>query len=308
MKRLTIPIAILVVILIIWLVQSKIETRQITGRIIENFLNLNADQITKIVTINGVDTLTFQKDQGRWYLLDPLPRRTDSMAVLNMLSSAAGIRVGKVISENVDRQGDFMVDKIGGNLVLFYRDDSLLSEVIIGKVASDRTHTYVRKPDSDEVYLADGLLTYTFRRQKSQWLDKTIFSFSPESVAKIELVYPDDGIRLSVSDSAWYIAKKPYKDSILADSAIVVNFVRRVSNTFANDFVNATDSGLIDFKNFSLKINISLDDGSTHSAEFAKESKDNNRIYCRKPDLDETFVIYKSRFEGLKKKYSDFMP
>ena len=308
MKRLAIPIAILVVILVVWLIQSKMETRQITGHVIENFLNLNADEISRIVTTSGADTLIFQKDQGRWFLLDPLPRLTDSMAVGRMVMAAADIRVGNVISENIDRQADFMVDQIGGNVVRFYRDDFLLSEVIVGKVASNRTHTYIRKPDSDEVFLAEGLLTYTFRRQKSQWLDKTIFSFSPESIAGFELIYPDKNIRLSASDSVWFIARKPYKDSILADSATVVNYVRRISNTFANDFVNATDSGLVDFENFSLKINISLIDGSTYSAKFAKESEDNNRIYCRKPELDEVYVLYKSRFTGLKKKFSDFIP
>jgi hypothetical protein len=308
MKRLAIPITILVVILAIWLIQSIMEKRQISGRIVENFLELNADEITKIVTIKGADTLIFQKDQGRWFLVDPLPRRTDSMAVVNMVMTTADIRVGKVISENIDRQVDFMVDNIGGILVHVYRDDDLLSEIIIGKVASNRTHTYIRKPNSNEVYLAEGLLTYTFSRQKSQWLDKTIFKFDPESITGIELNYPNNSIRLSASDSLWYIAKKPYTDSIMADSATVVNYLNRISNTFANDFINATDSGLIDFENFSLRINISLVDGSTHSAEFAKESEDNNRIYCRKPDLDEIFVLYKSRFTGLKKQFSDFMP
>jgi hypothetical protein len=308
MKRLAIPVAILVVILIIWLVQSKMETRRITGKVIENFLELDADDINKIVIINNDDTLTFRNEQDNWFLLDSLPRRADSMAVSNMVTSAAEIRVGNVISQNIERQGDFMVDKIMGNLVRFYRDDILLNEVIIGKMASDRTHTYIRKPDSDEVYLAEGLLSYTFKRQKTQWLDKTIFSFVPGSITNVELIYPDRSLKLSAGDSLWYVAKKPYKDSVVADSAKLDAFFQLIGRLHANDFINAADNGLIDFDNFSLKINVSLIDGTTHSIEFAKVNEGNNRIYCRKQGLGEVFVINLSRFGVLKKNFSDFMP
>jgi len=308
MKRLAIPIAILVVILIIWLVQSKMETNRITGKVIENFLELDANDINKIVIMNNDDTLTFSKEQDNWFLLDSLPRRADSMAIGNMVTTAAEIRVGNVISQNIERQGDFMVDEIMGNLVRFYRDDILLNEVIIGKMASDRTHTYIRKPDSDEVYLAEGLLSYTFNRQKTQWLDKTIFSFVPGSITNVELIYPDRSLKLFAGDSLWYVAQKPYKDSIMADSIKMGAFLGIIGKLHANDFMNAADSGLVDFDNFSLKANISLIDGTAHSIEFAKVNEDNNRVYCRKSGLNEVFVIYISRFGTLKKKLSDFMP
>jgi len=307
MKRLVIPVAILVVILVIWLIQSNIEKRQITGRLIENYLDLNTDEITKILTISADDTLTFKEEQGRWYFLDPQPRKADSMAVGNMISAAATMKVGNVISENVERQRSFLVDDSTGNLIQFFHDDDLLNEIIIGKVASNRTHTYIREPGSDKVYLAEGLLTYTFRRVKSQWLDKTIFSIDPRAISEFELVYSDNSFRLKNKDMVWNVSKKPYKKSVPADTAMVNNYIGRISRLSANDFINASDSGLMDFKNFALKINITLIDGTTQSVEFAKQNEDNSRVYCRKPDNDEIFVIYKSRFAGLLKKYSDFL-
>jgi hypothetical protein len=309
MKRLIIPLGILIVILAIWLVQSKMESKRISGKTIDNFLNLDAERINKIVLHTKNDTLTFYLQGGTWYAQDTVPRWADTLAINNMITTAVGLKVGNIISQNPDLQTSFQVDSTG-NLAEFYDGDRLLSAVLVGKVSSDYSHTYVRKPGSDNVYLAEGLLTYVFNRQRIQWLDRTILSVAPDLIAAVEISYPQENIAYKIfrHDSLWFVAKSPYTDSILADSQKVASYIIQFQSLIASDFTKATDDGLIDFDSLSLVLNLSLVDGATRSVSFAKIVPEGSRVYCRKPDLEEPLVIYKSKYQNLAKRFADFLP
>jgi len=201
-----------------------------------------------------------------------------------------------------------MVDSLTGSLVQFYGGTQVLSEVIIGKHAPNQTRTYVRKVDSDEVYLAEGLLGYTFVRQRTQWLDKTILSLNPDFLTSIEVIHPKSSFKVTLHDSLFYLSKKPYKDSVLAESMQAKMYFHRVSDIMANDFSSAIDDGLINFDNPAMTINITQYDGVVHTVEFGKLNEGKNRIYCRKPGYDEIYVIYQSRFGNLNRNYDSFLP
>lgn len=310
MRRLIIPAVILVAILIIWLIQSKMESEQIKGKVIENFLEIDSEQVNKITIRANLDTLTFFKDASLWYLMDTTAKPADLNSVNNMLTAASTIKAGNVISQNPERQMDFMVDTLTGNLIRFYRDDELLNEIIVGKAASDYAHTYIRKPASNEVYLAEGLLTYVFSRPRIQWLDKTIMAVDPTLIADLELQYPEPGrsFKLIRQGQNWMLSRTPYKDTVAADSVKVTGFLAQFGNLTASDFAKATDSGLIDFDNVSLTLNVNLIDGSTRQVTFAKINEEGTRIYCRRPDLEETLVLNRSRFSSINREFEFFYP
>lgn len=307
MKRLIIPVIVLVIIGLAWFIQSHLENKRIRGKTFENFLGLNDEEINRIDVLGPEDTLSFRLDGGNWYVaVDSLYRPADTMAVRNMIRLALEMKVGNVISQNAERRKDFMVDDTGGNLVRFYQNDRLLSEIIIGKQSNDFSHTYIRRPGDDEVYLADGLLTYAYRRQKTQWFNKTIFSIPPVTVRSVELDYDKQAHKFWLADSVWFYGERPYRDSTLADTIKTRMLLTTLCNLSANDFVNAADSGLIDFDNPSLTLKITLADGSIKSLVFAAVNETTSRVFCRTPDYTDTFVIFRSRYDNLKKDLAEF--
>jgi len=307
MKRLIIPAVILVVIVAVWFIQSKLEHKRITGKSIDNFLELDSAEINRIDTKTSDDAFTFRLDAGRWYIaVDSEHRRADSMAVYNMINVALDLKVGNVISENPERRKDFMVDDSSGNLVKFYHDDRLLNEVIVGKVSNDYAHTYIRKPESNEVYLAEGLITFAYKRKLTQWLDKTMFSFAPGSIQAVEMDADKKAYKLWRGESGWYVGARPYRDSSLADSIQAAVFVATLRTLSAKDFVNAADSGMIDFNNPSLNLTVYLIDGTSRSLTFAAVSEETSRVFCRMPEYNDTYVIYRSAFDNIKKDISLF--
>lgn len=309
MKRLMIPAIILVAAVIIWLVQSSYEEKRISGAIIENFLELNAAEINRIIIVTPGDTLKFFREDPVWLLEnDPLPKRADMMVMNNVIRAAVSITVGNVISENPEQQSLFKVDSVSGVLVGFYNDDKLLNSIIIGKLTGDNAHTYLRIPGSDEVYTSAEVLTYTFNRNRNQWLDKTIFAMNPELIQSVELIHPDNSTKLSFSEGVWYVSNKPYTDKIQADTAKVTGFLRRLCILRGNDFANISDKGNINFEKPALIIDISLPDGS-QQIEFSEIiDKELGRYYCRRPNQQDTLVVSMPVFSDINKDFAGFLP
>ncbi|MCP4633233.1 MAG: hypothetical protein GY855_09935, partial [candidate division Zixibacteria bacterium] len=130
MKRLMIPAIILVAAVIIWLIQSNYEENRISGTTIENFLELDAADINRIIIVSQGDTLKFFKEDPIWLMEnDPTPKRADMMVMNNVIGAAISLTVGNVISENPEQQSLFSVDSSGGVLVGLYNKDELLNSV-----------------------------------------------------------------------------------------------------------------------------------------------------------------------------------
>ncbi len=309
MKRLMIPAIILVAAVVIWLVQSNYEKKRIAGTTINNFLELDAADINRIVIVLPGDTLKLYKDDPVWLLENgPTPRMADMMVMNNVIGAATSITVGNVVSENREQQTIFQVDSTNGVLVGFYNDSTLLNSVIIGKLTSDNAHTYIRIPGSDEVYSSNKVLTFTFNRDRNQWLDKTIFAMNPDLIESVELKQPDKSTKLNLSGDSWYVSKKPYTDKIPADSTKVINFLRRLCYLRGNDFANISDKGNINFENPALIIDITLPDGSIQ-IEFSKIiDKDLGRYFCRRADQQDTLVVSMPVFNDINKDFTGFMP
>lgn len=309
MKRLMIPAIILAAAIIIWLFQSNYEEKRIAGTIIENFLELDAAEINRIVIVLPGDTLKLYKKEPIWLLENSTgAKQADMMIMNNVIGAATSITIGNVVSENPDQQILFEVDSTMGVLVGFYDGDQLLNSVIIGKLTSDNAHTYVRIPGSNEVYISNKVLTFTFNRDRNQWLDKTIFAMNPELIKSVELKQPDKSTTLHLSEDIWSVSNNPNGNKIPADSAKVINFLRRLCYLHGNDFANISDNGNINFEKPALVIDVVLPDGSVE-IEFSEViEKELGRYFCRRIDHSDTLVVSMPVFVDLNKDISGFLP
>ncbi len=82
----------------------------------------------------------------------------------------------------------------GGDLVAAFR---------VGKPSASYTETYVRREGSNDVYLADGMFSYTFVQQPKDWRDKSIYRNEPDLVKSVTYRYGDTTFTLAMNDSLW---------------------------------------------------------------------------------------------------------
>jgi hypothetical protein len=309
MKRLLIPVLILVVIAAVWLIQSNLEKKRIRGRAIPNYLGITADEISKIEIDKPDESVTLYKENEDWYIQDDQrDRLADRNALDKLLESAAEISVGKIISQNPAKQHEFSVDSLTGIAVKFYRNEEMISAIIVGKMSQRRTHTYIRKPESNDVYEAEGPLQFVFNRPRTGWLDHTVISLLSGNIRTIEINHEEDHFKLIRGDTAnWFVSSVPFNDSLIADQAIIDNYLNGLINIQAFDFINASDSGLVNFEQPSLNLEITLFNGSAQKITFARINEDNSRVYVRREGYGETFVIRKSRMSNYRKTAGDFL-
>jgi len=310
MRRLLIPAIILVIAFIVWAIQSNYEKKRISGVTIENFLNLEPGQINRMVITTPSEVFEFKKDDPVWFMKgESRWQMADMVVIANVIKTAASISVDKPFSENPDQQELFKVDTTNGILAQFFKDDSLLASIIIGKLTNDNAHTYIRKPGSNQVYTSDKILTFAFDRSRTQWLDKTIFAVNPKVVKVVELEHAGKTFRISLSDSTWYLSKKPYSDSLPADTSKVITFLRNLCYLRGSDFSNLSDSGLINFEKPSLKIRISTSDSTVETADFSQIiDQENGRYYVRRPERMDTLVISKPIYDNIALDFAGFLP
>ncbi len=309
MKRLAFPTLILIIVAAIWLIYSNYESNRISGRTVDNFLGLNPDEVDSITIITPIDTTILYIENERWYLADSIPRLAEAPAISNVLAKSSEIEVGDIHSENPARQDEFQVSDNLGIHVSYYSEGKLLNSIIVGKPSQDYQYSYVRLSGEDAVYKAKGVLAFVFARERNQWLDRAIFSFSPDSIAAMEFIYPDKGYRIELTDSVWYLSKISSKEKNVADTAKIRVAKLLISSLKANDFINATDSGKINFDKIAFTLKVRLLDDTAYGLEFSEVKDDAHRHYCRRSDLgDDIFVIFTSVYGSLTRDISHFLP
>ncbi len=310
MRRIVIPLAVLIIVIVVWLVVSYYEEKKISGPTTENFLGLDQNQVDKIEIINNAtyDTLIFYTENDIWHIRDDKPRRADNAALANVLNSASNIEVGPVISENPENRPNFNVGPDSSINVKFYHSDELLNEIIVGKMGSGFSGTYIRKPGENEVYLASRPLRYVFERPKIQWLDKSLFFFEPTEIQRVDFNYPDEQFRIFQRDTSWFVSQEPFTDSIPVDTGRIYGILRPLSFLAAADLVGPDDSILMNFDPPALGLTIHLDGDQTKKLLFADVPTESMRVPCLKQEMDETYIVHKTRYQLIAKEYSDLLP
>ncbi len=296
----------LLVILAIWFFQSRHEEKRLSGKNIHNFLDLSPDDINALKITNAYDTFNLSLDNGHWYLDETTPLLADTTVMKNLINSSCSLSVGNVISENPAKQIDFNVDDSSGIHVYYYDGDKLLSEVIIGKPAPDFKHTYIRRPNEDFVYAADKQITYTFGRQRNQWLSKTILALDTAHIAEMTFSYPKETFRVDRKDTLWILSKKPYTKSVTANPGEVKVVQDLMRNLTATGFPGADDSTQYDFKTTDYTLTVKMDDGTEHTLTFYKPKVEKpSRYFIRRDNYPLDFAIIPGFYNILRPDYDE---
>jgi len=149
---------------------------------------LREKQIAQI-SIDTLGTTTVLHRVGeRWYTGEAKKRRADADAVKGVFASLEKVSAGKLISRDPQKLLEFQVDKVTGRRVrMVDTNGKEILDVVIGKNPErDFTSTYVRPFKSDNTYLADAMLSYTFNRPGG-WREKTMIKAEPDEFDRITI-------------------------------------------------------------------------------------------------------------------------
>ena len=207
---------------------GEVSTSGSTGDVLVQYDSAAVDKL-EISSPAGVVTIGIEG--GKWMILSPLHYPADQISVTAAIGKGKRIELKNVVSSNPQKQQLFQVDS-AGTLVRVFEHGTQGATFHVGKPGASYTETYVRREGSNDVYLADGLLTYTFAKGAKEWRDRTIFKSEPDRITNVRLQFRDTTFTLMFQDSLWRI------DRDSASQTAVKSFLGTLANLQTDEFVD----------------------------------------------------------------------
>jgi hypothetical protein len=132
--------------------------------------------------------------------------KADPEKVKAMVDAFVDMKQGQLVTANPDMKSQFKVLNIlGVEVVLYDEQMNKLADLIVGNVGSDYQSTYVRKPDSDEIFQVPSRLQMTFETNLLMVRDRTVFTAAPETITSVAIkdTSAGTGLNLSRVEGAW---------------------------------------------------------------------------------------------------------
>jgi len=298
-KSLIIPLLILVILLVVYILVSDSEKKNIQATITGNFLAIDSGSVDKFEISKLGMRVNFHLQNNSWYVVDNDKDYLAANEVVNqILQVAYNLQVNEIVSSNPNKQMLFQVDTLMGTRLSFYNNDKYLAGLIVGKAGVDNRNSYVRKSESDDVYQAVGALSYLFNRPTSEFRDKTLLKIDTTQINIIEL----NGLEVNYSflnqDSLWKVI--PVEgESFVADGNIMSAVLRSLANMRFNEFLENPESLNLDFNKSDLAMLIALRDGTERKLQFIVEGGESENYFVKSSLSNEPYRIFKYVVEGI---------
>ena len=223
------------------------ETSYKTSEI--NF-SVDSAMVSKIEIQLPSRSVVIENTDGKWMITSPLRFPANASTVTQLISSLAKFRVGSLISSNPEKQNMFQVDSTGTKLSIAHRSGKPVS-LVVGKMGPSYSEVYVRLPESNNVYLGEGLSTWMVNQELREWRDKTILTTNSDSIKEFSIEYKSKSFAFQRDSTRWMLGK----DTVAAGE--ISSALSTLSNLHADDFIDSTFSSTT--KPLSVKIHTSED-------------------------------------------------
>src|SRR5262245_22806409 len=242
MKTLGILAAVVALLLGILILQ-RVQRSKIVVSGPAEVVRVEPDKVTRIAIHKADGDVELVRTGDAWKLTRPAEYPANTDLVNGMLKAVEELKLVDVISTNPANRGTYQVDSTGTAVTIWSGENKTL-DVVVGKSTADWTHTFVRRADRDEVYRADGVLSYNFNRRADDWRDKTVLRVEPTQIQRIGLENLADGehVALVRADSTHWNVQSGNGTIAAADSATAARVVASVAKLDAVAFATAAEA------------------------------------------------------------------
>ncbi len=282
MNRSTIVLIALLIVLgaiVIFFLPSAQE-RESSDKNPEINFAIDSASVMKLDMMRSGMSLTIENIGGKWMITSPGRYPADPLSVTQVLHGLTKFKIGSIISSNPDKQRLFQVDSSGTQITATERSGKATS-LIIGKMGPSFTEVYFRLPGSRDVYLAEGLDTWSVSKELKEWRDKTILSVPSEAVNRLTYTIGARQYEFRKDSAGWKSG----------DGAVESNIINppltSLSNLRADDFVDSS----MKFQNAPVTV-------AVHGAEnvqliLSPAVSDSSKFFVQVSSSPQIFVVSK---------------
>ncbi|MFH1822854.1 MAG: DUF4340 domain-containing protein [Patescibacteria group bacterium] len=255
----------------------------------KNFLaKIDIEKIDRIEVIKNDEVITLEKRDMRWkvadtkgfYVVDDLANRLETAL------RDAGIVKLELVGSNNEKKGEFQTDSTGTEVKLF-SGDKILTDFVVGKLATDYVSTYISKPGTDETYSLKVNLSSVFNQ--TDWRDTTIFNSNREQINKFRFQYPNREFTIEKKDEVWS-GTIPYEFPVEQEE------IDKIIDIMAN--LTSVEIPEQEFTGTGLDKHLIIVEASgegVNNTIMVGNANENNLYYAKRGDSDNIYLITKEQ-------------
>ncbi len=293
-------------LILILLLLNQSERRALSPYQATNFVGADSGAVNKIVVKRMGSEAQLERTGDGWNVMDAgTPRRADKMVVDQIANLAHNLTVGEIISSNAEKQMLFQVDTLLGHTVEFYRDGQMLGNLIVGKAGSDMRSTYVRKPESNDVYLAQASLARLLERPARGFRDKIVAPLDTSTIVMVEVATKDFKYSMVKVDSIWTVMTGS-EPTFVADHMKALQLVGLLGNLRVADFVSDAERDTINMSEASDQIVVQTRGGEQLTLSLRKKAEGSQDYYIKFSTQGELFTVFEGTRNSLIRKAEEY--
>ncbi len=197
-------------------------------------LKIDSMYISKIEIYRNQKSIILENISDKWYITSPLKYPADELSITTLLSSASKLKILSLISSNPAKQAIFQVDSANGTILNFHDKRGKNISFILGKMGPSYMESYLRPINSDEVYLSEGINSWTVNKEVKDWRDKYILKLQKDSIKQLIIETGKEIVALTKNENKWYVED----DSV--ESNKIESIINLLSNLRTEDFVDSS--------------------------------------------------------------------
>lgn len=223
--------------------------------------------------------------------------RADSSKVKSALGKFGALEKGILVSSAADKRNMFEVGAMGLFIKCYDDRGNEALNLVIGKNGPDFISNYLRKGDSDEVYLVSVPLQGIFSIEPNDWRDAKMLSIPTGEITSVEVDSGGKSMRIERrSDGSWTMTLPEEKD---LDKNDVTAYLDKIAVLNADEFGDLFPGGDV----MTLKIGLST--GDIKTLEFVRDARSKKgKWMTRFAGDDEIYVVPKWWIEQLWGRFS----
>lgn len=158
----------------------------------ESFFTVDSAMVDRIEIKTKDGNLVLVKNSGKWEITEPFRYKTVSTLVENAVSNLKNFKLESLVSTNPAKHESFGFTDLEKAEITVFENGVVKGKFLLGNPSASNA-SYVKRPDSDNIYIADNVDRYVFVKPTlNDWRDKSIVSIPKESIQSLDFMLSSD--------------------------------------------------------------------------------------------------------------------
>lgn len=278
--------------------QTTREEQAAAGRILE----IDRDQINKMVIVNPDGEIVFSKEGDYWMLEKPVKGKASLSAISQLMTSLELLKSEDIIDGTAEER-EKQFELFGLNqptLRIKMIGPNEEKELVFGKPTAIEGRTYAAVAGEKKAYVVRNELPDMLKAKAEDFRDRRLTNLSAELVSKLVLKTPAGEIELKKNGEHWAIVKPL---NARASDSKVNDLIAKITNAQITKFASEQSADHAQFGLTEPQGTVELyesEEGKPLAITFGKAPEDDKEaVYVKLSSGDSTFAITRTAQEAL---------